>query len=195
MVVDLRNDGEVGRRPEHPVVDGAALGDIEVVRAPTEDPHDVAFLAESGPWLDHPRAWEPNIRHFPDKICQVFEAIADAPGPLLIHCGGGRDRTGMVTSMLLALAGATPGAIAENYAHGFRGAGSYRGHGQVFDPEQGKWVGVMIDRRSASDLDKALADRLPVLLDWAVTVDVAADLRAAGLDRGRLDRLRQVLSR
>lgn len=53
-VVDLRNDIERGRQPDHPVVDPSVLPGIAVVHAPTEDPEDPLFLAECGPWLDHP---------------------------------------------------------------------------------------------------------------------------------------------
>lgn len=47
-------------------------------------------------------------RH-PDKFARVIIAVADADGPVLIHCAGGRDRTGMVCSMLLPLTGVEPG--------------------------------------------------------------------------------------
>ena len=33
-----------------------------------------------------------------EKFARVFAAIADADGPVLVHCAGGRDRTGMVCS-------------------------------------------------------------------------------------------------
>ena len=33
----------------------------------------------------------------------------------MIHCGAGRDRTGLVSALLLALAGVEPAAIAEDY--------------------------------------------------------------------------------
>lgn len=100
-VVDLRNDAERGRQPHHPVVDASALSGIEVVHTPTEDPDDPQFLAECGPWLDHPRSWEPNAQRYPEKFARVFTAIAESPGPVLVHCAGGRDRTGMIVSMFL----------------------------------------------------------------------------------------------
>lgn len=47
----------------------------------------------------------------------VLGAIAAAaPGPLLFHCIAGKDRTGLVAALLLALADVVPEAIAHDYA-------------------------------------------------------------------------------
>ena len=47
----------------------------------------------------------------------VLQAIAAAaPGPLLFHCLAGKDRTGLVAALLLALADVVPEAIAHDYA-------------------------------------------------------------------------------
>ena len=101
------------------------LEGITVVHAPTENPSDADFLAECGPWLDHPRSWSPNLRFYPDKIARVFEAIAAAESPVLVHCAGGRDRTGMIGSMLLALAGPSMPAPASGCRRRMRrGAGA-----------------------------------------------------------------------
>lgn len=193
-VVDLRNDAERGRRDHHPVVADDAVGDVAVVPAPTEDPDDPGFLEECGPWLDHPRSWSPNLRRYPDKLAHVFRTIAAADGPVLIHCAGGRDRTGMVTSVLLALAGVEPPAIAANYEHGFRGAAAHRGHGLSFDPTTGAWSETADEPWTADELDEAMADRLPVLAEWVEQTDVEAYLRDAGLDAATVQRLRALLS-
>lgn len=193
-VVDLRNAVERHRGPEHPVIDEDASVGIDVVHAPTEDPEDPHFLAECGPWLDHPRSWKPNMAYYPEKLARVFNAIAEAGGPVLIHCAGGRDRTGMVCSILLGLAGVTPDAIAENYERGFRGAAAHRGHGMAYDASTGAWVHEQPNREwSAEDLDEAVAHRLPVLMRWIETTDFAGYLLDAGLDHRRLDCLRELL--
>ncbi len=188
-IVDLRNDRERARRPEHPIVDATALAGIEVVHAPTEDPADPEFLAECGPWLDHPRSWAPNLARYPAKFARVFTAIAGADGPALVHCAGGRDRTGMVCSVLLKLAGVTPEAIAGNYERGFRGAASHRGHGMAYDPASGQWVtGPSGPTSTEAELDRMIADRRPALLDWARTFDVTGYLTEAGVDPTRVAR-------
>ena len=164
-----------------------------LVAAPTEDPHDEGFLEECGPWLDHPRSWAPNLRRYPDKLAHVFRAIAGSPGPVLVHCAGGRDRTGMVCSMLLALAGVEPEAIAASYAHGFRGAGAHRGHGVAYDPGTGEWRAADEDAWTSEELDEALAARTPELLEWLDRTDVAAYLLDAGLEAAEVQRLRALL--
>jgi protein-tyrosine phosphatase len=51
------------------------------------------------------------------ELRTVLAAIADAAaGPLLFHCFAGKDRTGLIAALLLALADATPAAIAHDYA-------------------------------------------------------------------------------
>ena len=46
----------------------------------------------------------------------MLTAIADArPGGVLFHCMGGRDRTGMITMLVLALVGVAPEDIAADY--------------------------------------------------------------------------------
>ena len=173
-VVDLRNEAERGRNEQHPVIDEIAANDTVVVHAPTEDPDDPDFLAECGPWLDSPRSWTPNAARYPEKFARVFTAIADAPGPMLIHCAGGRDRTGMVASMLLSLANVEHAAIAAHYEQGFRGAGTHRGHGLGYDPAIGEWVKADSTEWLPGELDDAVADRRTVLLQWLQDTDVHA---------------------
>jgi protein-tyrosine phosphatase len=46
----------------------------------------------------------------------IFNAIAEAEGPLLFHCFAGKDRTGLVAAIMLSLAGVEPDAIGADYA-------------------------------------------------------------------------------
>ena len=194
-VIDLRNEAERGRGRDHPTVDESAAVGIEVVHLPTEDPDDPVFLAQCGPWLDHPRSWAPNLALYPEKFASIFTALAEAPGPVLIHCAGGRDRTGMVCSMLLALAGAEAAAICVNYENGFRGAALHRGHGWGYDPATDQWTTAPDRRWTVAELDGAVADRLPALREWIAATDVRRHLGEAGLTSQRLDRLRGLLRR
>ncbi len=51
------------------------------------------------------------------QLKQSLAVIAAAePGPLLFHCVAGKDRTGVIAALLLALADAVPEAIAADYA-------------------------------------------------------------------------------
>lgn len=192
-IIDLRNKGEGDRQQRHPVVDASATSSIEVVHAPTEDPDDPEFLAECGPWLDHPRSWKSNAERYPEKFARIFNAIADSSGPVLIHCFGGRDRTGMVASMLLVLADAGHEKFADFYESGFRGAGKYRGHGLGYDPESGKWLMATDEEWDARELEQALAERRSALMKWLQSEEVPQYLKNAGVDTARLSRLRRLL--
>jgi protein-tyrosine phosphatase len=46
----------------------------------------------------------------------IFNAIAQADGPVLFHCFAGKDRTGLVAAMMLSLAGVASDAIGADYA-------------------------------------------------------------------------------
>lgn len=192
-VIDLRNDMERGRTDVHPVLDDGATAGVAIVHAPTEDPTDPRFLSECGPWLDHPRSWAGNLRLFPDNLAHAFTAIAEADGSLLIHCAGGRDRTGMVASMLLVLAGATAEAIVANYEAGFRGAARHRGHGWSYDAAEGAWVEPIDEIWTDEELEVALVDRRPTLLEWVAETDVCAYLLDAGVTADHLAQLELLL--
>ena len=51
------------------------------------------------------------------ELRAVLAVVAEAaPGPLLFHCVAGKDRTGLLAALLLALADVTPAAVAADYA-------------------------------------------------------------------------------
>jgi protein-tyrosine phosphatase len=51
------------------------------------------------------------------ELRDVLQVIAaSSSGPLLFHCVAGKDRTGIIAALLLALADVTPDAIARDYA-------------------------------------------------------------------------------
>jgi protein-tyrosine phosphatase len=57
------------------------------------------------------------LEHVRHELRHVLSAIAAAPaGALLFHCVAGKDRTGLIAALLLALADAEPQAIAGDYA-------------------------------------------------------------------------------
>ncbi|MFJ4765457.1 tyrosine-protein phosphatase [Streptomyces diastaticus] len=60
--------------------------------------------------------YRPFLDRFPERVAASAEALAAAPGGVAFHCAAGRDRTGLVSLLLLSLAGATPEEIAADYA-------------------------------------------------------------------------------
>jgi protein tyrosine/serine phosphatase len=47
---------------------------------------------------------------------RALAAVADADGPVVFHCMGGKDRTGLVAALLLRMAGVDPSVIGDDYA-------------------------------------------------------------------------------
>jgi protein-tyrosine phosphatase len=110
-IVDLRNRDERDAAPEP---DG-----IEVVNVELDGlDEDEEFWSEwmHGPQFATPLYYGPFLERFPHRMEQVLDAIEQAPpGGVLFHCVGGRDRTGLVAAVLLAIAGVRPEAIADDY--------------------------------------------------------------------------------
>ena len=57
------------------------------------------------------------LEHYAQNVAAAIRAVAGAPeGGVVIHCAGGKDRTGLVTAFLLHLAGVPTDEIARDYA-------------------------------------------------------------------------------
>lgn len=120
-VVDLRND-EI-RPPDvagstqlaGPVLPPSCIDRVEFA---LDDVADTAFRQ----FLDRERLngtplyFRPFLDHKPARCAGAVTAVASARrGGVIFHCGAGRDRTGLVTLLLLALADVEPEAIAHDY--------------------------------------------------------------------------------
>src|SRR5215211_7305517 len=126
-VIDLRNDDERG--------DDAAPrpAGLTSVHLPLDGVEDTEFWKDwhGRPEFGTPIYYRPFLDRFPDRTAAVFRAIARAePGGVAIHCGIGRDRTGLIVVLLLALAGVGPEEIARDYGLSearirFGGVGSF----------------------------------------------------------------------
>jgi protein tyrosine/serine phosphatase len=57
------------------------------------------------------------LERFEANVAAAVRAVAEAPeGGVVIHCVGGKDRTGLLTALLLHLAGVSTEEIADDYA-------------------------------------------------------------------------------
>lgn len=187
-VIDLRNSPERARRETDPQVSPDCSAGVELVHAPTEDPEDAEFMRVCGPWLDHPRSYADNLRMYPEKLAAVFTALADAPGAALVHCAGGRDRTGMVSAMLLRFADVEIDAILDDYAHAFREASRRHARDLPAAPAADKG-GYLEPAYDDAEIEERIAERVISLRQWIETLDVREYLSDAGVDENRLGRL------
>ncbi len=92
--------------------------DIATVRVAIEDVTDMEFArrwAVSDLWCT-PLYYPDALQRWPERHAAVMTAIAQAqPGGVLFHCARGHDRTGIITLLLLALAGVTLDDIVADY--------------------------------------------------------------------------------
>jgi protein tyrosine/serine phosphatase len=120
-IIDLRNDQERQEDPPYEVP-------VQVLHVPFME-------ATEAEWKEIEERLEEAVRaapdvtvatrdvylifleHFKDNVAAGIRAVADAPeGAVLIHCMGGKDRTGLLSAFLLHLAGVDVEQIAEDYA-------------------------------------------------------------------------------
>jgi protein tyrosine/serine phosphatase len=116
-VVDLRMDVELEADPP-------AELPVEVVHMPffaddAEAFAEVEAVTEAAP--DHVTArrevYLVFLERFRDNVVAAIAAVARAPkGGVVVHCMGGKDRTGLVTALLLHVAGVDDEQIAADYA-------------------------------------------------------------------------------
>ncbi|MFJ9781877.1 tyrosine-protein phosphatase [Amycolatopsis sp. NPDC101161] len=128
-VLDLRNADEIRPMADAPTAlagsaqFAAATGvtappGIDRVEVPLDDIGDLEFWRYvNGERLNGSPLYYPVfLERKAERCAAVVEAIArSAPGGVLFHCGGGRDRTGLVALLLLALADVEPDVIAADY--------------------------------------------------------------------------------
>lgn len=168
-IIDLRDDDEV--RPGPPLLRAAGLDRIEV---PLDDIQDVCFwrrLNEEG-LNGTPLYYRPFLAAKPGRCAAALAAIARArPGGVIFHCTAGRDRTGLIALLLLALAGVRPSAIADDYALSAGQVGPLFAALDVPDST----TGIEAELRRRGTTARA------AVLDALSGLDAAARLRAAGL--------------
>jgi protein tyrosine/serine phosphatase len=109
-LIDLREPDEDGP------VDAPPAG-VSRTLLPLDGLSDTEFWTTWGGGFNAtPLYYRAFFDHFPERIAEVVGCIADAPhGGVLFHCSGGRDRTGLITLVLLSLAGVDHEAIVADY--------------------------------------------------------------------------------
>lgn len=176
-VIDLRNSEEVGPRSGDPQVPGTAAARFRIIGLPTEDSSDPEFRALCGPYLNSPRYYSDNLHRWPERFAAVTRAVITAPpGGVIVHCAAGRDRTGLVSALLLSACGVPAQDIADDYAVAVR-AMNERYRSQTSPRER---------PRSEPELRAWLETTRGHLLDLLAALDAGAYLSAAGLNAGEL---------
>jgi protein-tyrosine phosphatase len=181
-IVDLRNGDQREAEPYDVPVAG-----IATVHVPLEE--ELAGDEEFDHWaasgvLATPLYYSAFLRRWPERPVAAVAAVARAgPGCVLVHCGMGRDRTGLITMLLLAAVGVGADAIAADYE---------------LTAERLSTVGVQLGRQ---DDNAAIAEVVQreqtcardLIVSTLASLEVDAYLRAAGLEQKDLPAIRDRL--
>lgn len=172
-IIDLRNADEIGAAVDAPFARH---------HRPVEDQTDTEFMAR-WPQLDTPGYYAEVLERWPGLVTAVFGELAGADdgtgesGAVIVHCAHGRDRTGMVTAMLLQLCEVDRGAIVADYLAAVRAIAEHTGAAE----------GATAAEDAAEALDARRVRELEGFLDG---LDVAEFLLGNGLTASDLERVR-----
>jgi protein-tyrosine phosphatase len=186
-IVDLRWPIERDGEQPPPV-------DVEVVHVPLlGESLDDDYLAELNASLDASDdvadhyAWSyvDFLERFRDRFGIALAAVADADGTVVVHCAGGKDRTGLVSALLLRLAGVDRVVIAADYAVSE----------ENLAPNGPAWIGRVEDELERDRRRKLMRTPAGAMLQTLDELErrygtVDEYLRRAGLDDEQIERLR-----
>ena len=116
-IVDLRSDEELAQDPPAELpVDAVHVSFFDNRPDVFEEVEQAGAAAE-----DHAAATREVylifLEHFRSNVAAAIRAVANAPeGGVVVHCHGGKDRTGLVSAFLLRLAGVPIEEIATDYS-------------------------------------------------------------------------------
>ncbi|PRX69424.1 tyrosine phosphatase family protein [Nonomuraea fuscirosea] len=174
-IVDLRTPGE------HRAAPGHRPPGMTIVSVPLHRHDDPAVTRYGGT----PLYLGPFLDRRADQCVLALRAVARAePGGVLIHCVAGRDRTGLIALLLLALAGVGPADILADYACSAARLGPL--YALLGEPDD--------DLRVRARLAEAGTTTEEVVSALLARLDVEARLTAAGLTAAELTTLRDRLT-
>lgn len=188
-IVDLRWPEELAADPPREV-------DLDVVHVSLLGVLDPEFSDDIDDYIaaDDPAGYwaAANIAILEDyrqSIGAALAAIADADGPVVFHCAGGKDRTGLVAALLLRNAGVAIEDAAGDYALTF----------EMLQRAPRSWADDAPDEHSRRRRTFMLNSPPEAMQRALEHVDsayggVVGYLRSCGLDDGRIERLRERLA-
>jgi protein-tyrosine phosphatase len=148
-----------------------------------------AHLAQVDDVADH-YAWSyvDFLERYRERFGDVFAAIADADGTVVVHCVAGKDRTGLVAAILLRLAGVDHATIGADYAL----------TAENLRPRWEVWLQETQDDEERAKLEKLQQTPAGAMARVVEEIerrygDVVSYLRAAGLTDDQVERLRERL--
>jgi protein-tyrosine phosphatase len=184
-IVDLRLPAELADDPNpfaEPGDHGIAYINVSFIDPAAAPPDAVSTLAED---------YLQMLDRYRQGVAEAMTAVARAPdGAVLIHCAAGKDRTGLISALLLGLAGVPDDTIAADYAM----------TAELLRPREREWL-EGLEPEERAEREAMLARYAPTAEVMSAVLEGLADrfggvelyLLATGLGTDDLDRLRDRL--
>ncbi|MEH1097056.1 tyrosine-protein phosphatase [Micromonospora sp. CPCC 205739] len=112
-VIDLRYPWEIAARGRVPELDGLTWLNLSIEHR-TYDQAEIDPAVD--PWRYLADRYAEVAADGTAELRQALETIATAEGPLVFHCASGKDRTGLLAALVLALLDVDERQIAEDFA-------------------------------------------------------------------------------
>jgi hypothetical protein len=168
LAVDLRGDDELEDDPpgESP---------IDVRREPVPGA-TIPIIRE---WPSMLVAYRGLLEHFAPRFAATVTAVARSETPVVVHCQGGRDRTGLASALMLRLAGVPLDVIAADHALSDVNWG----------PQNERWLAEAADEEERERRRRIQAPAGETMAQVLDGLDVRDYLRGAGAEDRDLDTL------
>ena len=148
---------------------------IDVVHLPING-DQVAVVVE---WPSMQEAYHGLLNGFPQRFAAAVSTVAQADGPVVIHCHAGRDRTGLTCGLMLRLAGVELETIAADHARS----------DEFLAPWWQPWHDDAPDDETRARRMRVTEMRADAMAEVLASVDVRAYLLAGGASPEDLDTL------
>jgi protein tyrosine/serine phosphatase len=185
-IVDLRMDEELAEDPPADVP-------VDVVHVPflVSDPEvqaEAEALGAAAPddTIATRDVYLLFLERFRANVARAIRVVAHAPdGAVAVHCQGGKDRTGLVSALLLRLAGVADGEIGADYALS----------SERLQPRHEAWLAEAESEAERERLRRVFHGAAEAMVGVLEEIDrrygsVEDYLRAGGLDDDELERAR-----
>jgi protein-tyrosine phosphatase len=190
-VIDLRTQDELAGRGSNPM---AALG-VVVHHVPIIDRLQQIFSSTGAADFSITQLYQVMVTDSGPRFAAALQLLAHAPSPILFHCAAGKDRTGILAALLLALLTVTDDDIASDYAQSAAIAGILRERmrARAADPRYRELAASVGDMQTLADeMLSARPETIIGVLDQVRSTHgtVSAWARSHGLGDDDIDRLR-----
>ena len=105
VVLDLRSDAEIS---QHPTLSGPHTVHLPLLASLRPESHLDGTLVT---------LYTAVLESAAPLLVDVVRIVADADGPVLIHCAAGKDRTGISVALLMRLVGVERDVVMADYVH------------------------------------------------------------------------------